>query len=216
MSENETNGNGSGHPAASPALEDADRLPWLETGEDYEESDGSVWRTLGIILGLVVLIAFIVGLIYWIQNRDGGIEEGSGEVIAAPEGDYKVKPDDPEGREFEGEGDVAQATAEGRADNEVSGSRAPASKAGGETQSQAKGSGLVQLGAFGEKQGAENLWSALSSRYDYLSSYEKSVTSATIEGSRVYRLNAVTSDEDSAEALCNKLKKAGVSCLIPQ
>jgi cell division septation protein DedD len=42
---------------------------------------------------------------------------GNGELIAAPAGDYKVKPDEPGGLKVEGEGDTVFATSHGDAGN---------------------------------------------------------------------------------------------------
>ncbi len=200
-------------------FDDPDRLPWLETGDDEYEEGTSIGRTIALVVGLLLLLVLIVGGIYWFQNRDTGLDAGSGEVIAAPEGDYKVKPADPEGRDFEGEGDVAHATAEGRTEGSDGMKGAPAqpsAQSGADGDASAAGSGRVQLGAFAEQQAADSLWTALSSRYDYLTSYKKSVSEATVEGRKIYRLNAVTSDAESAASLCAKLKKSGVSCLIPR
>jgi SPOR domain len=68
-------------------VRDEDRLPWLETvDEEYERGPSALRIILLVVLAL---------------------------VIAAQEGDYKVKPDDPGGLKVEGEGDSAIATSEG-------------------------------------------------------------------------------------------------------
>jgi cell division septation protein DedD len=67
-----------------------------------------------IVIGLFA-IAIVVGGLFWAGNRsqpEAGGSEG-GELIAAPEGDYKVKPGDPGGMAVEGEGDTAFAASEG-------------------------------------------------------------------------------------------------------
>ncbi len=93
-------------------MRDEDRLPWLETvDEDY--SDGpSVGRIiLLVILGLAVIAAAIFGYYYY-QKLKG--QSGNGALIAAQEGDYKVKPDDAGGLKVTGEGDAAIATSAGK------------------------------------------------------------------------------------------------------
>ena len=86
-------------------------LPWLETvEEDYEEGP-SLWRILLLVLlGLAVLGAAIFGY-YWYQQQRG--IAGSGELIEAQEGDYKVRPEEPGGMQAEGEGDAVFAASEG-------------------------------------------------------------------------------------------------------
>ena len=74
---------------------DEDRLPWLETVEpDEPQRSGGGRVVLLVLLGLLVLGGVIFGL-YRLQT--GRAADGSGELIAAQEGDYKIKPDDPGG-----------------------------------------------------------------------------------------------------------------------
>jgi hypothetical protein len=92
-------------------LRDEDRLPWLETVEPDEEPASTVPRTIAIVLlGLALLAAILFGLVRWQGIRGDG---GDGTLIAAQEGDYKVRPDDPGGLKVEGEGDAAIATSAG-------------------------------------------------------------------------------------------------------
>ena len=89
-----------------------DRLPWLEAVEEEEDRDGPpvVKLIAAIVIGLIA-IAVIVGGLFWLTNRNRG--EANGEVIAAPQGDYKVRPDQPGGMNVAGEGDTAYAASEG-------------------------------------------------------------------------------------------------------
>jgi hypothetical protein len=94
------------------ALSDEDRLPWLEPVDDYEEQRGGGRRWLAPLLAALVLLGLgIVGLWWW-QNREVA-PTGSGELIAAPEGPYKVKPEEEGGMAIEGQGETAFATSEG-------------------------------------------------------------------------------------------------------
>lgn len=96
-------------------IRDEDRLPWLETvDEDYREGPSIIRVGLLVLLGLAVVAAAIFG-VYWYQKHRG--LEGTGELIAAQEGDYKVKPDNPGGMTVKGEGDVASATSQGKGDS---------------------------------------------------------------------------------------------------
>ena len=91
-----------------------DRLPWLEAVEDDEKADGP--STLKMIVGVLIALAgigAIVGGIFWMNSRNQQVAGGDAELIRAPEGEYKVRPDDPGGMSVEGEGDTAFAASEG-------------------------------------------------------------------------------------------------------
>lgn len=91
-----------------------ERLPWLETvEEDYEEPRrGRVF--LLVFLALVVLGA-VAAALYWQRNHGAGT--GSGALIQAPEGDYKVRPENPGGMKVDGEGDTIFRTSQGAVSN---------------------------------------------------------------------------------------------------
>lgn len=92
-------------------LREEDRLPWLETVEPDEHVGPGIGRVIGlVVLGLVVLAALVFA-IFKVQHRPTGPD---GQLIAAQEGDYKVKPSDPGGLKVEGEGDSAIATSAGK------------------------------------------------------------------------------------------------------
>lgn len=92
---------------------DEDRLPWLEAVEDEDEGTGVAAGKLiaSLIAGLIAL-GLIVGGILWLRDRTSG-GSGEGELIAAPAGDYKQRPDSPGGMQVEGQGDVAYSASEG-------------------------------------------------------------------------------------------------------
>lgn len=93
-------------------LRDEDRLPWLETVEADEPEGPGLARTVAlVVLGLVVLAAIVLG-VYRLQRP--AAPAGNGDLIAAQEGDYKVRPDDPGGMKVNGEGDAAIATSAGK------------------------------------------------------------------------------------------------------
>lgn len=89
---------------------DEDRLPWLETIEPDEERSSFGRTALLALLGLALVAAVLFGAMRWWRGGEAG---GDGALIAAPEGDYKVRPDDPGGLRVEGEGDAAVATSAG-------------------------------------------------------------------------------------------------------
>lgn len=104
--------------ADDPALDNDDRLPWLEAvEEDGSEGGPSALKLIVAVLIGLAAIGGIVGGIFWLSNRDGGGETGAPEVIAAAEGPYKVKPDSPGGMTVEGQGETAFDAAQGGTPN---------------------------------------------------------------------------------------------------
>lgn len=92
-------------------VRDEDRLPWLETvDEDYSDGPSIARVILLVAIGLAVIAAAIFGF-YWFKSHS--VVDGNGALIAAQEGDYKVKPDEPGGVKVTGEGDTAIATSDG-------------------------------------------------------------------------------------------------------
>ena len=101
-------------PAADDtAMAEEDRLPWLETVEERYEEGAPMGRViLLVVIGLAIIGAAIAGL-YWWQDRAPSTGGGSGELINAAEGDYKVKPDEVGGMQVAGEGDSVFKTSDG-------------------------------------------------------------------------------------------------------
>jgi hypothetical protein len=103
--------------ADDPALDNDDRLPWLEAVEEEggESGPSALKLIVAVLIGLAA-IGGIVGGIFWMGNRDGA-ENGAPEMIAAAEGPYKVKPDSPGGMTVEGQGETAFDAAQGGTPN---------------------------------------------------------------------------------------------------
>lgn len=220
---NNTNNNGLN-------LNDPDRLPWLETADGYEyvESTSPLRMAVMLLAGLVLLAA-IIGAIYWLQRNQIGGANGNGQLIAAPAGAYKVKPQDAGGKRFEGEGDSAFAASEGTKTGAIlvpaakvaaaapPAAMAPAPAAAPAAPSAAPSAGavMVQLGAFGDSAKADAAWAALNKRFGFLAGMNRKIAEANVEGGRkVFRLQAVTANSSEAQQLCAKLKVAGENCLI--
>lgn len=202
-------------------LDDPDRLPWLETADGYEYDDGaSPMKVLGLVLGGLALLAAIVGGIYWMQRNQEGAQGGNGELIAAQEGDYKVRPEEAGGKKFEGEGDAAFEASEGKKTPAAIGPKpetptATVAAAPAAIAPEPKGSVFVQLGAYGDSAKANEAWGQLSKRFGFLSGVNKKIAEGSGEGGRkVFRLQAITADAAAAQQLCAKLKAAGEGCLI--
>ncbi len=217
------------------ALDEEERLPWLESG-DYEDEDESVdtGRVIGFaILGLLALAA-IIGGIWYFGNRGSDPDlVADGSTIEAPEGPYKEKPDDPGGQVAEGTGDVAPAVGEGQtregrlADGntpesgvDVAGARnsAGTTASSGLSASAASGSGSVgvQVGAYSSRAGAQRGWAKLTRQTSALQGFRYRIQEGQADIGTVYRLQAVTGDAAAARKLCNALKADGVACQVKQ
>ena len=100
--------------ARTDTADDGDRLPWLEAVDEEGGSDGPSALKLiaAVVIGLVA-IGLVVGGLFWLGNRDGG-GEGEAELIEAPDGPYRVAPEDRGGMQAEGEGGTAHAASEGQ------------------------------------------------------------------------------------------------------
>lgn len=215
-----------------------DRLPWLEAVEDDERGDGpSVLKMIvGVIIALVGIGA-IVGGIFWMNNREQ-VAGGNAELIKAPEGDYKVRPDDPGGMAVEGEGDTAFAASEGQdPKGNINTNAVPESPVGQGGQgptgpllsappptnapatnapatpgapAQSGPSGSIQLGAFSSPASANSAWKALSGRFAYLAPLTHNVVPVTAGGKTLYRLRA---SGPGAANICGRLRVAGETCV---
>lgn len=97
-------------------LADSDeRLPWLESEEDYEEERRASGGTAGFLLGALIALAVLIGAIWWLSNRRDATEQvAEGGVIAAPPGPYKEAPKNPGGKTFAGTGDSSYAVSAGQ------------------------------------------------------------------------------------------------------
>ncbi|WP_164116176.1 SPOR domain-containing protein [Sphingorhabdus sp. Alg239-R122] len=99
----------------SLGFDEDDSLPWLESAEDYDEVEGgNIGRILGFVLMGLIALAAIAGGAYWYQNSSAGAgSDGGGALITAEKDDYKIPPEDPQGKEFEGTGDASFSASEG-------------------------------------------------------------------------------------------------------
>lgn len=96
-----------------PATDD-DRLPWLEAVEDEDADEGvSPGKMMALIVAALVALGIVIGGVWLIRSSGGSANATDPTLIAAAEGDYKVKPDAPGGMKVEGKGDSAFATSEG-------------------------------------------------------------------------------------------------------
>ncbi|MEQ1725736.1 MAG: SPOR domain-containing protein [Sphingopyxis sp.] len=97
------------HDGAPLNFDEEERLPWLDPIEDMDDNGVSMGRLFGLVLAGLIVIGAVVGGLWWWQNVGG---RPNGELIAAPEGDYR-NPAPAEPGRFDGDGDVAVAASEG-------------------------------------------------------------------------------------------------------
>ncbi|CAN5202296.1 hypothetical protein BH10PSE14_BH10PSE14_34700 [soil metagenome] len=94
------------------SLNDEDRLPWLEAVDDEDNERVSTGKLAGFVLAALAALGLVIGGV-WLLRHNGPGPQGDGKLIAAQEGDYKVRPDAPGGMKVEGQGDSAFAASEG-------------------------------------------------------------------------------------------------------
>lgn len=211
---------------------DDDVLPWLASDDDeYEdEGGGSDYRIL--VFALVALLA--LGGILWAAKSyfsgDGASSVvADGSTVAAPAGPYKERPEDPGGQDVAGTGDLSYEVGEGvtreghlageddiaelSVDLAQDGATPAARPAAGASPAASGGVG-VQVGAFQSRESAETGWSTLTVRYEALQAVRHRVVEATVDGGKVYRLQAVAADGAAADALCRTIRNAGGDCQV--
>ena len=217
--------------------EDDERLPWLESPEDdeWEEENGSDnRRLLGFLAVGLVVLATMVGGIWWFTNRgpDPALV-AAGETIEAPAAPYKEAPKDAGGKPFDGTGDASFAVSDGKnpgaqLDGSAAGApaAAPAPAAvpapaapGGAAKAPAPAAGAggvgVQVGAFSSQAAAEAGWQKLVAKSGgALSGVSHRVIQGKADIGTIHRLQAVAPDAAAATALCGKLKAAGIACQV--
>lgn len=218
-------------------LAEEERLPWLESPEDDEWDDrhgSDNGKLIGFVLMGLVALAAIVGGIWWATNRGGDpalVADGS--VIEAPADPYKQAPENPGGKTFDGTGDSSFAVSEGQnrpaqlggdpgvpapaaAPAPAPAAAQPAAQVAPAASPAAAASGVgVQVGAFSSKATAEAGWTKLVGQAgSVLSGVPHRVIAGSADIGTVYRLQAVAPDAAAAQALCGKLKGAGISCQV--
>ena len=199
-----------------------ERLPWLESGEyDDEEQGVDTGRILGFaLIGLLAIAAFVGGIWWLTRERSDAELVADGSTIAAPEGPYKERPQNPGGKEFEGTGNVAPAvgegqTREGRLAREEPPKPSVDARSTGDAPEPAQFSGVaVQVGAYSTKETAEAGWQKLASQTDKLAGVSHRVVQGQADIGTVYRLQAMAGDAAGARELCKALKSDGVACQV--
>ncbi|MCR9179866.1 MAG: SPOR domain-containing protein [Erythrobacteraceae bacterium] len=205
-------------------LADTDNLPWLESDEEDEDAGGlDIGQIIGFAALLFVLLAAVVSAVWYVSNRAAGNQAvADGSTIAAPEGPFKERPENPGGKTFAGTGNVAPVVGEGGtreavvAAPEVTPAAQPAPSASAAPAAAAVDmSGVgVQLAAYSSRERAQQGWSDLTRRTDVLSGLKHRVVEGKVDIGTVYRLQAIAATRAEADALCAALKGDGLDCQV--
>ena len=213
------------------ALGDEERLPWLESADDgdLDDEDSGAGRLIGLaVMGLIVLAALIGG-IWWASNRSSGPANADGSLIEASKEPYKVAPSDPGGKTFAGTGDSSFKVSEGgkpvanlagSASPTPAPAASPSAKPGAAASATpaatpaATGGVGVQIGAFSSNASAEAAWNKLSVNHEALKGLSHRVIEGKADIGTVYRLQAVSPDLSAASALCQRLQAGGLKCQV--
>ena len=206
-------------------LSEDDSLPWLEADEEDESAGGvDTAQIIGFALILLTLLALVVGAVWYATNGTGNPDlEPDGSTIRAPESPIRERPEDPQGRELPGTGDVAPAVGEGQvregvmdtdpADQPTTPSDEPTDKPVPVAAAEPTGVG-VQLAAYRSRARAEQGWNDIRSRTSALNGVRYRIEEGTVDIGTVYRLQAVASDRAAADRLCAALKADGLDCQV--
>jgi len=224
-------------------LDADDRLPWLDTeDDDYDGTEIDTGRVVMFALAAFALLAVVVGGIWWVTHKPSDASAvADGGIIPAPSQPYKEAPRDPGGKTFAGTGDTSYAVSQGKDDTShlagggtlasaappTAAAASPQAKPSAQTSTKpaaahdgprpapvTAGGVAVQVGAYGSQAGAEAAWSKLVGKTEALKGVSHRVQEGNADIGKVYRLQAVVGDEAAGNALCSKLKSAGIACQV--
>lgn len=211
-------------------LADTDNLPWLESDAEDEDAGGlDMGQILGFAGVLLLLLAVVVGVVWYVSNRSANVEAvADGSIIEAPAGPIKERPEDPGGKQFAGTGNIAPLVGEGASTEAVVGEPAvkpaapkpapSASAAAAPKPATAAPADMsrvgVQLAAYSSRARAEQGWADLARRTDALTGVKHRVVEGKVDIGTVFRLQAVAGSRAEAERLCSALKADGLDCQV--
>ncbi len=217
--------------------EDDESLPWLESS-DYDDEDEGVGagRMIGFLLLGLLALALLIWAIWWASNRGPDSDMvADGSTIEAPEGDYKEKPENPGGKQFEGTGDSSFKVGEGQgsegtlADKSApkpsadaattanSGTRGGATKTGtnaGAASTASSGGYVVQVAALASKEAAQRGWNDIRGRTDALKGANYQIVEGQADIGKVYRVQVTAGSKAAADKICAGMKADGLPCTV--
>jgi len=214
-----------------------ERLPWLESDDDYADDTVDTARIATVaVVGLLVVVA-LVGAIWWFSTARPDTELlAEGSTIEAPAEPFRARPENPGGRDAEGTGDVSYEVGEGQ-DRATQMGEAPAAPTPTATPTAAAspaasaaarpsidraqaaapastGGVGVQVGAYSSRATADTGWAQLTRDHPALAGVSHRIVQAQVDGNTVFRLQAVSGNVSSAEALCRAIKSGGGDCRV--
>ena len=214
-------------------IESEERLPWL-AGEDEEEREAGFATSRLVMMGVLslVMVAVLVAAAWFVLGATSDEPPADGSLVAAPEGPYKVKPEDAGGKIHPGTGQTSFAVGEGQTREGQLADRQPAAgprpqatsesaapslattlDEGPRAPAPARGT-MVQVGAYPTRAGAEEAWGRLIRQTTVLNGVSHRVTQAQVDIGTVYRLQAVAGSNAAARSLCGRLKDDGLACFV--
>jgi hypothetical protein len=210
-------------------LADADeRLPWLESDDDYEQPGVDTGRIVAFAAVGLLFVVLLLGALYFFTRDRGGEEVvADGSTIEAPAQPYKARPANPGGRQVEGTGDTSYEVAEGeRIEGQIDAGQQVASATTAPTfapsttpspvasSAPAAGGIGVQVGAYSTRAQAEAGWSQLTGRFDVLQGRGHRILEGTADSGTIFRLQAVAGSAAEADTLCRSVKAQGGDCQV--
>lgn len=195
-----------------------ERLPWLESDDEQADEAGvNTGFVMMIALAGLLVIAVILGLIWWLgRDNAGNGPAADGSTIAAPTEPYKSRPADPGGAQVTGTGDMSFEQGEGQTrETQIAPGPVPTPGFTEEVGGQAAPAGVgIQVGAYSTREQAQSGWTTLRQRFDVLGGLNNRILEGEVDGAKVYRLQAVAGDAASARTICNAIKAAGGDCQV--
>lgn len=213
------------------ALADSEeRLPWLESDDDYEQPGVDTGRIVAFAAVGLLAVILLLGALWWFTG-DRTDEElvADGSTIEAPDEPYRTRPEDPGGQQVAGTGQTSFEVGEGQSvEGRIAGSgdvpqvvpgpsidrEQTAAVRPSPTPSAAAGGIGVQVGAYSSREAAETGWSTLSGRIEALHGRNHRVVQGTADSGTIYRLQAVAGTVAEAETLCRSIKSQGGDCQV--
>jgi len=210
-------------------IRDDEHLPWLDADEGADDRDAGFATSRLVMLGVLSLLVVgaLVGIAWFAMGAANDEPPADGSLVEAPEGPYKTKPENAGGKTYAGTGDTSFAVGEGQTregrlafepaaqptnEDAVVPSLATTLNEGPRAP-QPTGT-AVQVGAFPKRSDAEEAWGNLIRQTEALNGVRHRVVEAQVDIGTVYRLQAMTGDRNSANALCNRLKTDGLACFV--
>ncbi len=201
------------------ALNEDDRLPWLESADDAAEEGVDGGRVFSFVLAALLGLVVLVGGIWMFSHRGPDRDQvADGSTIPAPAEPYKKAPGKDGGKTFAGTGDTSYKVSEGKSASAKldDGAKPGFTSVDASTPAadEAAGGVGVQVGAYTSRAQAEAGWTRLTGQTAVLKDVKHRIVEGSADIGTVFRLQAVAADGGAADALCASLKAGGIACQV--